>query len=98
MTTNAQPQLRADNIDEVLKAMTLEEKAQILVGGGNDSFVGSGAMLGHQEKLVAGAAGITVEIPRLGIPATVLTDGPAGVHIDPPGRTTPTPTMLRASP
>ena len=48
MTTNAQPQLRADNIDEVLKAMTLEEKAQILVGGGNDSFVGSGAMLGHR--------------------------------------------------
>ena len=83
MTTNAQVKLRADNIDEVIKSMTLEEKAQLLVGGGNDSFVGSGAMLGHQEKLVAGAAGITVEIPRLGIPATVLTDGPAGVHIDP---------------
>ena len=82
MTSNAQIMLQADNIDEVLKAMTLEEKAQLLVGGGNDNFVGSGAMLGHQEKLVAGAAGITVEIPRLGIPATVLTDGPAGVHID----------------
>ena len=82
MTANAQIMLQADNIDEVLKAMTLEEKAQLLVGGGNDNFVGSGAMLGHQEKLVAGAAGITVEIPRLGIPATVLTDGPAGVHID----------------
>ena len=77
------PQLRADNIDEVLQAMTLEEKAQLLVGGGNDAFVGSGAMMGHQKKLVAGAAGITVAIPRLGIPATVLTDGPAGVHIDP---------------
>ncbi|MGI6231443.1 MAG: glycoside hydrolase family 3 C-terminal domain-containing protein [Prevotella sp.] len=77
------PKLRADNIDEVIKAMTLEEKAQLLVGGGNDGFVGSGAMLGHQKKLVAGAAGITVAIPRLGIPATVLTDGPAGVHIDP---------------
>lgn len=80
--TATAPQLRADNIDEVLAAMTLEEKAQLLVGGGNDGFVGSGAMLGHQKKLVAGAAGTTVGIPRLGIPETVLTDGPAGVHID----------------
>ena len=77
------PKLSADNIDEVLKAMTLDEKAQLLVGAGNDAFVGSGAMMGHQKKLVAGAAGLTVAIPRLGIPATVLTDGPAGVHIDP---------------
>ncbi len=81
-TMTAQPKLQADNIDEVLKAMTLEEKAQLLVGGGNDAFVGSGAMLGHQKKLVAGAAGTTVSIPRLGIPATVVADGPAGVHID----------------
>ncbi len=76
------PQLRADNIDEVIQAMTLEEKAQLLVGGGNDGFVGSGSMLGHQKKIVAGAAGITMAIPRLGIPSTVLADGPAGVHID----------------
>ena len=81
-TMTAQPKLNADNIDEVLQAMTLEEKAQLLVGGGNDAFVGSGAMLGHQKKLVAGAAGITVAIDRLGIPATVVADGPAGVHID----------------
>ncbi len=82
MTMNGQPKLTATNIDEVLKAMTLEEKAQLLVGGGNDAFTGSGAMLGHQKKLVAGAAGITVANERLGIPATVLSDGPAGVHID----------------
>lgn len=77
------PQLNANNIDEILRAMTLEEKAQLLVGDGNIGFVGSGAMLGHQSRRVAGAAGQTVAIKRLGIPATVLTDGPAGVHIDP---------------
>lgn len=78
----AQPKLSAENIGEIVQAMTLEEKAQLLVGGGNDGFTGSGAMLGHQKKLVAGAAGTTVAIERLGIPATVLADGPAGVHID----------------
>ena len=82
MTMNAQPQLRADNIDEVLKAMTLEEKAKLLVGGANN-FFGTGAVVGGEADLVAGAAGTSPAIPRLGIPATVLTDGPAGVRIDP---------------
>ena len=79
---NAQPQLRADNIDEVLKAMTLEEKAQLLVGGANNFFSAT-AVVGGEARLVPGAAGTTAAIPRLGIPATVLTDGPAGVRIDP---------------
>ena len=82
MTMNAQPQLRADNIDEVLKAMTLEEKARLLVGGANN-FFGTGAVVGGEADLVAGAAGTSPAIPRLGIPATVLTDGPAGVRINP---------------
>ena len=76
------PQLRADNIDEVLSAMTLEEKASLLVGGANN-FFSDGAVVGGEATLVAGAAGTTAAIPRLGIPATVLTDGPAGVRIDP---------------
>ena len=79
---NAQPQLTASNIDEVLKAMTLEEKAKLLVGGANN-FFGAGAVVGGEAHLVAGAAGTSPAIPRLGIPATVLTDGPAGVRIDP---------------
>ena len=82
MTTNAQPQLRVDNIDEVLQAMTLEEKAKLLVGGANN-FFSANAVVGGEADLVAGAAGTSPAIPRLGIPATVLTDGPAGVRIDP---------------
>ena len=82
MTMNAQPKLRADNIDEVLKAMTLEEKAKLLVGGANNFFSAT-AVVGGEAGLVAGAAGTTAAIDRLGIPATVLTDGPAGVRIDP---------------
>ncbi len=39
------PQLRADNIDEVLSAMTLEEKAQLLVGGASN-FAIAGAVVG----------------------------------------------------
>jgi beta-glucosidase len=81
-TMNAQPKLRADNIDEVLKAMTLEEKAKLLVGGANN-FFGASAVVGGEADLVAGAAGTSPAIPRLGIPATVLTDGPAGVRINP---------------
>ncbi len=76
------PQLSADNIDEVMKAMTLEEKAQLLVGGAN-KFFSADAVVGSEATLVAGAAGTSPAIPRLGIPATVLTDGPAGVRIDP---------------
>ncbi len=76
------PQLRSDNIDEVMAAMTLEEKARILVGGANN-FFSNGAVVGGAAETVPGAAGTTAAIPRLGIPQTILTDGPAGVRINP---------------
>ena len=77
----AQPQLRKDNIDEVLAAMTLEEKATLLVGGARAAIVnGVTSGVAHQ---VPGAAGNTRPIPRLGIPGTVLADGPAGLRISP---------------
>lgn len=76
--------LNPENIEDVLKAMTLEEKATLLIGGGNKGNVSTnGSMIGSTKKLVPGAAGTTAAIPRLGIPPTVLTDGPAGVRIDP---------------
>ena len=61
--------LREDNIEAILNAMTIEEKVELLVGGPG--------------SLVPGAAGYTREIARLGIPMTVLADGPAGLRIQP---------------
>ncbi len=65
--------LRADNIDEIVKALTLEEKARLLVGRENS----------RSKNGVPGAAGVTQDVARLGIPSIVLTDGPAGVRISP---------------
>ena len=77
----AQPRLTKDNIDEVIQAMTLEEKATILVGSGH-LFLPDGTPYGMEAK-VPGAAGTTRPMDRFGIPGTVLADGPAGVRIDP---------------
>ncbi len=78
----AQPKLNANNIDEVINAMTLHEKALLVVGTGMEGLGGS-ANLGTFAKLVPGAAGTTYAIPRLGITSAVLSDGPAGLRINP---------------
>src|SRR5574344_132653 len=77
----AQPKLSKDNIDEVLKAMTLEEKATLSVGLGWGNQLGG--ITGSSTALVQGAAGTTRAIPRLGIPALAFPDGPAGIRINP---------------
>ena len=63
--------------DDLISRLTLEQKVKMVTGTG---FSVSG--VGGSEK-VPGAAGSTFEIPELGIPAMVLTDGPAGVRIEP---------------
>ena len=77
------PQLGKSSLDEVIGAMTLEEKAHLVVGTGMAGFSGDSAVIGATRKLVPGAAGTTYPIERLGIPAVVLADGPAGLRIDP---------------
>lgn len=87
------PHLGTDSIREVINAMTLEEKASLVVGTGmnmpaglmEDAEAGDEALpaVGNTNQLVSGAAGTTFAIPRLGIPAMVLADGPAGLRIDP---------------
>ncbi len=69
------PQLGKDPVDKVVASMTLKEKARFVTGN---------SMLSPQSgRMVPGAAGTTCPIPRLGIPAQVLADGPAGLRISP---------------
>ncbi len=77
------PQLGKASVDKVVAAMTLEEKIQLLVGTGMTGISGETTVVGEAKQLVPGAAGTTHAIPRLGIPAVVLTDGPAGLRIMP---------------
>ncbi len=73
------PQLREDNIAEVVAAMTPEEKCTLIIGGKAKNFNG----IGHTNIGVPGAAGVINGIPRYGIPTVVLADGPAGLRISP---------------
>ncbi|MFT3680968.1 MAG: glycoside hydrolase family 3 C-terminal domain-containing protein [Ferruginibacter sp.] len=72
---------------ELVNKMTLEEKVNLVVGMGmklpgmpanNDAPV-----VGQTTDKVPGAAGTTYAIQRLGIPTTVVADGPAGLRISP---------------
>jgi beta-glucosidase len=81
--SNRRLHLQADNIDVILDSLTLEEKVHLLIGTGMAGFSGDSAVIGETKNLVPGAAGTTYPIPRLGIPAIVLADGPAGLRIQP---------------
>lgn len=86
ITMMAQPKLSQDNIDEVIAALTLEEKADLLVGGewiATDKSAESLVMGDEAASRVPGAAGHTTAIPRLGIPSVLVADGPAGLRIYP---------------
>ncbi|MBR4782582.1 MAG: glycoside hydrolase family 3 C-terminal domain-containing protein [Bacteroidaceae bacterium] len=70
--------LSPDNVDKVIKAMTPEEKAGVIVGKGSGAFDGRG----HINDYLPGCAGATNPIDRLGIPPLVYADGPSGLRVD----------------
>jgi len=75
------PQLGKDKIEDVIAAMTPEEKVYLLMGLGENNWMNPAT--GPKTVIIAGEAGLTWAIPRLGITPTVMTDGPAGLRIDP---------------
>lgn len=93
------PQLGKAPVKNVISAMTLEEKASIVVGmsmrltgpppgtnagpGGPGGQAPQGPQIGQTQAIVPGAAGTTYAVPRLGIPSIVVADGPAGLRISP---------------
>ncbi len=81
------PQLGKDDVKKVIAAMTVEEKALLLVGMGMNVGIPGVPKPSEEDQAipekVPGAAGRTHAIRRLGIPSITLSDGPAGVRIDP---------------
>lgn len=67
----------ANRADDLLSQMTQEEKIHLLKGSGMKSG------LGKDPNGIPGAIGTIVPTPRLGIPTVYLSDGPAGLRIDP---------------
>jgi beta-glucosidase len=68
---------------ELVSKMTLEEKVKLVAGMGMNLASLNQPVVGQTMEKVPGAAGTTFAIPRLGIPATVVADGPAGLRIAP---------------
>ncbi len=68
-----------DRVADVLSQMTLEEKLHLLKGSGISSAMGSD----YVPTAIPGAVGTIVPTPRLGLPTIYLSDGPAGLRIEP---------------
>lgn len=75
--------LNENNMDQIIAQLSLKEKASLVVGAGYKSML---SRVLRTKVPVPGAAGMTRAVPRLGIPAIVLSDGPAGVRIEPKRR------------
>ena len=64
-------------VADVLKQMTIDEKIHLLKGSGLASA------MGIREDGIPGVVGTVVATPRLGLPEVNLSDGPAGLRIEP---------------
>lgn len=82
LVVSCAPQGRTIDQQDVLRKLSLEDKAHFVIGTGMAGMSGDNAVIGATKALVPGAAGTTYPLDSLGIPAIVLADGPAGLRID----------------
>ncbi len=93
-----EPQLSDKNVEQVIDALTLDEKVRLVVGTStsepNPPYPAPGTevelpatlseiVTAHTKGRVQGAAGESFPVERLGITSLVYADGPAGLRIDP---------------
>lgn len=78
--------VKAQRVDSLLAAMTLDEKLSFLHGARDP-----------QPTIGLNSAGYIPGVPRLGIPPLRLTDGPAGIRTAAPATALPAPVALAAS-
>ena len=71
----AQPKLSDNNIQEIVRVMSPEEKACLVVGFNT-------GCPGYDPGL-PGTGGLTYPMPKYGIPSIVMMDGPTGVRLEP---------------
>lgn len=77
------PQLGKAPLQQVINAMTLQEKLKVIIGPNGQMATLDAATIGNASSLVPGAAGQIGGVDRLGIPVLVMADGPAGLRISP---------------
>lgn len=78
-----------ERISDLMSRLTLDEKISLVVGTGMAGFeMLSGfdelnPMANTSDFMIPGAAGSTTPLAKYGLPAIIMTDGPAGVRISP---------------
>ncbi|WP_294217464.1 glycoside hydrolase family 3 protein [uncultured Chryseobacterium sp.] len=78
-----QSQLGKTAVKDVVRSMSIEEKARLLVGTGMPGWVGLTQLPDPPKMKVPGSAGKNQAFPEYHIPELILADGPAGLRIRP---------------
>ncbi|AOW19800.1 beta-glucosidase family protein [Urechidicola croceus] len=82
-------QITDDKLNEIIEQLSIEEKVYLVVGTGmnipgfSEESNAPQAIVGTTQDKIPGAAGTSYTNKKLGFPAVVFADGPAGIRISP---------------